>query len=343
MRAKPKFVHAYRSKGRVRFYFRRGSVNVRLPDDQGSAEFWTAYAALLDQHGPTPRQGRPSGPRKGSIGELCHLFRESPEWARLRPKTREGYEATIEALRPVAEFQADKLQRKHVLRIRDRIATTSPSTADRFVTQTRRLFEFAMDREHGGVRSNPAASIKAIHEGKSHERWTDEQHATFEQSAAPTSYRTAYMLGTYTGQRLGDCLAMRRSQYDGHGIEIAAQQKTGAALWIPAHTRLKEYLDDLDHDEETFVVSARGTPYTQGSFSTLFRRYLDGIGLHGLTFHGLRHSTGARLAEAGCTMSEIQSILGHKSLARAQIYTTAADQRTRAKAAIEKLERRSRK
>ncbi len=34
----------------------------------------------------------------------------------------------------------------------------------------------------------------------------------------------------------------------------------------------------------------------------------------GLTFHGLRYTASAKLAEAGCSLKEIASITGHKIL-----------------------------
>src|SRR5262249_2157238 len=52
-------------------------------------------------------------------------------------------------------------------------------------------------------------------------------------------------------------------------------------------------------------------------------------------------AAGRRLAEAGCTANEVMSILGHKTLAKAERYTRAADQAKLATAAVLKLEGRS--
>ncbi len=58
----------------------------------------------------------------------------------------------------------------------------------------------------------------------------------------------------------------------------------------------------------------------------------------GLTFHGLRHTVGKKLAEAGCTKEQIKAVLGHKSDAAANIYIEEASRKTLATAAIRKLE-----
>jgi Phage integrase family len=52
--------------------------------------------------------------------------------------------------------------------------------------------------------------------------------------------------------------------------------------------------------------------------------------------HGLRKAAARRLAEAGCSASEIAAITGHKTLAEVERYTRAADQVRLAQQAIRK-------
>lgn len=52
--------------------------------------------------------------------------------------------------------------------------------------------------------------------------------------------------------------------------------------------------------------------------------------------HGLRKAAARRLAEAGCSASEIASITGHKTLAEVERYTRAADQEHLARQAIQR-------
>jgi integrase len=51
----------------------------------------------------------------------------------------------------------------------------------------------------------------------------------------------------------------------------------------------------------------------------------------------LRKAAGRRLAEAGATAHEIMAILGHRSLREVQRYTSDADQRRNAIAAMKKF------
>ncbi len=52
--------------------------------------------------------------------------------------------------------------------------------------------------------------------------------------------------------------------------------------------------------------------------------------------HGLRKAAARRLAEAGCSASEIAAITGHKTLAEVERYTRAADQERLARQAIKR-------
>ena len=54
--------------------------------------------------------------------------------------------------------------------------------------------------------------------------------------------------------------------------------------------------------------------------------------------HGLRKTAARTLAEAGCSVHEIMSITGHKSITEVERYTREASQKKLATAAILKLE-----
>jgi integrase len=53
---------------------------------------------------------------------------------------------------------------------------------------------------------------------------------------------------------------------------------------------------------------------------SFFGDHCEGLGFPGYSPHGLRHLAGAELAEAGCSMHEIMSILGHLTEREAATY-----------------------
>ncbi len=100
-------------------------------------------------------------------------------------------------------------------------------------------------------------------------------------------------------------------------------------------------LDRIPHEHVAIVHTACGAPYTRAGFKASFRRDLARLGLSGLQFHGLRHTAGKLLAEAGCTDREIMAILGHRTGSMVTRYTRHAEQQRLAKSAIVKLETRT--
>jgi len=90
----------------------------------------------------------------------------------------------------------------------------------------------------------------------------------------------------------------------------------------------------------TFLLTLKGTPFTDHAFSDWFGKACDAAGLSSAcTFHGLRKAACRRLAEAGCTVHEIAAISGHASLREVERYTRAADQARMARNAIARATR----
>lgn len=326
-----RYVQTFKAKGRVYHYFRAGGVKQRLPDDPSSPEFQARYRELLETV-----EIQQAGANPGSIAALMRDYRASPEFAGLGPKTKISYARALHSLAMVETCRVVDLKRIHVLKIRDSLADR-PRTADLFVQVTRAMLSWAVDR--GYLEVHPLLRVSRINEPVSHTPWSEDHCAAFEASDPPQALMTAYMLGRYTGQRRGDVLKMTRTRYDGAGLELV-QGKTGQALWIPAHERLKAYLDALPADRLLFVTTARGSAWHEDSFTHAFGDHLSNSGLHGLTFHGLRHTAATCLAEAGCSDREIMAITGHRTASMVSRYTDKADQRRRASAAILKMERR---
>jgi integrase len=89
------------------------------------------------------------------------------------------------------------------------------------------------------------------------------------------------------------------------------------------------------------MLTARGKPFSAGTFGDWFKDRCVEVGLPHCSAHGLRKAACRRLAEAGCTAHEIMAISGHKSLAEVERYCRAAAQRELAQQASAKRERQS--
>lgn len=283
---------------------------------------------------PQPRVGRYP---VGSLGALIVAFKRSPQWAALKPRTKVKASHYLLVLEKMHEQPVREVRRRFVLQLRDWVARTrGPAAANAFAQTAASLFAWARDNDW--IEHSPADRIKAI-KGGSFPTWTEA-----ECEAALTGLveylRRVVVLGLYTGQRRGDLIAMRWSDYDGRLITLR-QEKTGIELTIPAHAALRAELDAWRRDARTLTILAgpSGVPWTRENLSNQMMRGLRKLGLRdGLNVHGLRKLAAVRLAEAGCSVLEIAAITGHRSLNMVALYTRDAEQKRLAGAAIERLE-----
>ena len=268
----------------------------------------------------------PAAPR--TVGWLIERYRQSAEFRALKPNTHRTYLRAFDHLSELHAVALDGIKRRHFKDLLDAYFDT-PALANQIVSVLSVLMSYAVEAEL--IPHNPGTKLKRLTGGE-HRRWTDDElKAALD--GQKEWFRRAILLALYTGQRQGDCLRMTWADYDGAAIRVT-QEKTGARLWIPCHADLRAELSAWERKAVTILVGRRGAPYTAASFATNFSASMKKLGLAGCTFHGLRKTAAAKLAEAGCSTLEIASITGHRTLKEIERYAREADQRTRATSAM---------
>jgi integrase len=334
----PRYVQRVVARGHAYLYFRHDGQRWPLPADPASPEFHEAYAQRLRaiDDAPAPRRFE-----AGTIGAMMADYKASAEYLALADKTRHDYARMLDRLEPVAGEPADAIRRAHVRELALDLVDT-PRTHKLFTQVVSRLFSFGIDNDY--CLTNPAARMKRIGRAVSYTPWSDEACATFEAAKPEPWMMRAYMLARYTGQRLGDVLAMTWRAYDGQGVYVAQEktERTNDPIWICAHRRLRAYLDGLDRDQLLIITMPSGRGWNPDTASKYFNSWLDEIGIGDLNFHGLRHRAGTEMADAGCSDQMIKAVLGHKTLQMVQLYTMRANQRRLSTAAVKRLESKGR-
>ena len=123
-----------------------------------------------------------------------------------------------------------------------------------------------------------------------------------------------------------------------NGVLIFRQKKTGTRLEIPVHRELAKIIAASSTGDLTLLVTNRGRAFSGNGLNDAFRDWCNEAGLATTCkFHGLRKAALTRLAEAGCSVHEIQAISGHKNLKEVEHYTRAVDQARLARAAMERI------
>ncbi len=328
-------------RGNVRLYFRRpGEPKVRLPGPEGSPEFHAAYADALAGRKPAqPSPSRGFGKSDGSFEWLVEAYTRSPAWGRLDEKTRVARRGIMKAL--VAEYgdlPFAKMTARNCRSIRDRAGSTHGG--NNRVKILRALFKFAIEEEL--AEENPAAEVPMLSTASDgFHSWTLEEVEAFERTyPVGTTARLALAIMLYTGQRRSDAIRLG-PQHLHDGWLIFTQHKNRnrkpVKMAIPIMPQLAEIIAATATGPATFIVSERGTPFTDKSFGMRFRRWCDSAGLKHCSAHGLRKATAGRLAELGCSDHEIMAITGHSKSAQVAAYTVGANRRRLAESAMARL------
>jgi len=148
--------------------------------------------------------------------------------------------------------------------------------------------------------------------------------------------RRALASALYTGQRGSDVHRMLWTDLVDDAIRVA-QRKTAAKLSIPIHESLSHVLELANRNHATILATAYGKAFSVKGFGNMVSAAIRDAGLPPRCKpHGLRKAAARRLAEAGCSASEIMAITGHKTLAEVERYTRAAEQERLARQAIKR-------
>lgn len=328
------YMDAIPSKGKTYYYFRKGKTRVRIPHAPDTKEFSQMYWEL--RSGKSPIQS------KTTWDALIESYYKSPRFKRLGARTQENYRRHCEAIR---EKNGPKnmtgFRRKHAIASRDALQDTW-SKANERVAVLSVLCRHAVDLEW--IDRNPVVDIEKLSGGE-YEAWPRAKIEAFERYCIANdarTARTAFELAIGTGQRLGDCIKMKWSDFDGEYMSVV-QEKTKAKISVYVPERLRTYLQGL-RKEGTYILAknltqAIGKRQVQKAVEEVRESIGAMRGADRLVIHGWRYNAAEELANAGVDIKDIQSVTGHKTLSMAMKYAAGASQKIASKRAQQARER----
>ena len=344
------YVNAYRDRhGKPRYYFRRaGYKPVKLPPP-GSPGFLAAYEAANTPIATAIEHDGHLIFLPGTLGWLIEKFLASQEFSERAENTKKANlrmfdelrELEIDGHRFASGHLRDMLPR-HAKKLRNVMRErTSKLHGDLALNLLSVIWQWA-DKflDLNNLPANPTAGIARLHVIKNpRQPWTDSVFAAFE-AAAPGHLRLCVALCLYTGQRVSDVVQMKWSQFDGDWIRGIVQEKTGALVDIPCHRALKAIIAGAPRSQsDTILIGERGFSYTNASSpGAMLRRLFKSLGITGYSIHGLRKNAVKTLTELGLSPQDVQAITGHKTIAMTLAYGKQADQRKRARRAVDAWE-----
>ncbi len=317
------------AKGRVYLYFRTGALDakggevlVRLPamNDPG---FGGSYASCL-----AGRSRRANAATILTVLDLIELYEKSPKYLSLSPGSRKIYGISLRYFQKMlAPAPAGLLERIDIAKLIDGRAD-QPGAANSLLRTINALYKWA--RERGHATNDPGRDVPELPTGE-HAPWDD--HVLAEAlDAKDDRVRLATHLLLYTGQRIGDVVALRWTDLKDDHLTLT-QQKTGRRLVIPLHDALKAELIRHPKGLGYIIPGMRaGKPLHQHTLRASLQAFAAKIGAK-VVPHGLRKNAVNALLEAGCSAAETASITG-QSLGQIEHYAKGRAQGKLATAAI---------
>lgn len=344
-------------------YFRVNGKRIeRLPDDESSPEFASAYDGLRTAYDRGELFG---GKRAGSariksdgrhestsssIGWFVERYLESKYFigkdgraplfsAGSQLRYRPALDDIRKRLGPakLADLTPENVDRYLAEVERDR----SPSVASLHKILLSNLWKFARGfaEFNRGGKTNPTADVGEVYRVQhEHKPWPQEVQDRF-LAACDENLYFAFHLLLCTGQRVSDVVEMKWTDFDGTHFKIK-QKKTGAEMRIKAPKVLLSLLERRERVHERVLTHSRGEPYTALSVSNMMHRVLIRNGdcqpgtqgrlgktSDSYTAHGLRKNAGIMLAENGASVSQIMAALGHTTPKLALYYCRLANQK----------------
>ena len=292
----------------------------------GSAEFFSELSALENAE-------KLSEPLPGTLGMVIAKYRSSPDWEALRPKTKLSYDRAFTVLKPLSNMPLAKIDRAFVFELRDKkiLPKYGNWLANYTITVLSLALGFALDR--GWISANPLAQkikkIRIARDKRAGNRpWTEDECRVVVQRA-PSHLLVPIALSMCARLRKSDFLTTTMASIK-DGAILVRTSKRGVVITLPVHPILQRAIAARPKsDALQIAVNSRGMPWTKTGFNASFRTFkkeLEREGLigAGLTPHGLRHTLGTRLREAGADNRTIADILGQKSTSIAQHYSEGA-------------------
>ncbi len=282
----------------------------------------------------------------------------------IRPKTLEGYRSALaRAIAAFGDQRLDRLSKNHLVDMIGAMRSGDRPLAPRSVNLTlgvlRQAFNAAV--REGILVRNPAALVNLLPEPTEEMKaWTADEASAFLGATSEHLWAGPFALslsglrrGEVLGARWSDvtldapqpAVVVRRSRvqlgHDGGGISEgepkSARSKRSVPLAPYALTALRRTRNlqaqqrlaaGAAYDDGDFVCCDElGRPPRPETYSTVFHRIADGVGLRRVRLHDLRHTSVTLMLGAGVPVHVVASIHGHDPVITQRIYahTQTAD------------------
>jgi integrase len=292
-----------------------------------------------------PEPSQAVAPRKhfppGSTGAAIECYLHSLEFQAKKPRTQYCYRIALDLLRDglgtiqfadvdvdIIDIYSEKIAQKH-----------GAALADRHVFLLSNIWQVCRKHPEFKIKGMPKPTTDATKRYKvvrPHAPWDDAAEELFMETAPP-NLQLAKLLLHFSAQRGGDCVKMKWTDFDGHGLTVLPEKTSGPGRNVANYHLCPEPLRlallAAPRTAETILVSSWGKPFAcADTLSQSIRAHLKKIGLAEdgvatISMHGLRKTAACDLAELGVGAAGIGAVTG-QSHNTALYYAKAHNKRT---------------
>lgn len=141
------------------------------------------------------------------------------------------------------------------------------------------------------------------------------------------------LVALYCGLRFSEIARLTWGRVNGNSVRII-DGKHEKSRSVPLAKPARDLFASLDRLSDNSLVFPDGKGQVMQQVPSTFKRSVDEVGLNAnvespkqhFGFHGLRHTYGSRLAQAGVELYRIQKLMGHSSPATTQRYAHLQDE-----------------
>jgi integrase len=257
-----------------------------------------------------------------SVGGMAALITEAlPHILKDKAQaTQSQYTVAARRLSEIlAEFSPAQVTSRDVAQIRR--SFPSYSVANRTITVLRLVFDYALEEQL--VSANPCTGIKRLAQNVRTRLLLPAEFAAIKACAKPR-LQAVMSLCYLTGQRIGDVLAIKRTDLQADGIYVE-QEKTGAKLLVAWTPELRQAVDQAKalHGKVAGPYLVKGTVGSEGKplpYKVIWKDWkaaCAAAGVTGANIHDLRAMSGTEAEKQG---HDPQALLGHTDKKMTQRY-----------------------
>ena len=240
------------ASGEVKVYLYHRTTGIQLPPREHPAH----VAAWAEQEAMTPVD-------VGNINALIRDYLLSLTFERKAKSTQKEYKRMLTEIEkhfgkmPLKALSSLKVKGEF-LDYQEEIGRDRPREADNRLSVLSAVFSHAKAR--GKIESNPLEGFERIYSAdRSEIIWTEADIEKF-MTGAPVELQRVLILAIHTGQRYGDLIRLRWSDYDSGAISLI-QSKGKVRVIVPCSSALRAMLDSTPRQCPYILARADGRPW----------------------------------------------------------------------------------